>query len=178
MMVNIFDMVNTESKLTHPNEWQMAMNTLEGLKVAGRVATNNYDGEPLSRFFGEMARMGSAEWVRKCLVVYQRYWNATITKHPNHMRRYDTNEQSQIVDCQQEGTLSEGLSAALLQSGAASPGGIPIIRVFPAWPKEEDASFSLRAKGDFIVTSLMKSGNVNFIELTSKRGGSCTVRNY
>ncbi|MBV5267137.1 MAG: hypothetical protein JZU67_01165, partial [Burkholderiaceae bacterium] len=169
MMVNIFDMVNTESKLTHPDEWQMAMNTLEGLKVGKRVETNNYDGEPLSRFFGEMARMGSAEWVKKCFAVYRRYWYSTISKHPNHMRRYDTNEQSQIVDWQQEGTLSEGLSAALLQSGAASPGGTPIIRVFPAWPKDEDASFTLRAKGDFIV---------NFIEVTSNRGGSCTVRNY
>ena len=178
MMVNIFDMVNTESKLTHPEEWQMAMNTLTGLKVAKRVETNNYDGEPLSRFFGEMARMGSDEWVKKCFVVYRKYWNSTISKHPNHMRRYDTNEQSQIVDWQQEGTLSEGLSAALLQSGAASPGGIPVIRVFPAWPKDEDGGFTLRAKGDFIVTSMIKSGNVNFVEVTSNRGGSCTVRNY
>lgn len=130
------------------------------------------------RFFGEMARMGSAEWVKKCFAVYRRYWDLNLKNFPNHMRQYNTNEQSQIVDWQQEGTLSEGLSAALLQSGAASPGDIPIIRVFPAWPIEEDASFSLRAKGDFIVTSLMKSGVVNFIGLTSKRGGSCTVRNY
>ena len=178
MMVSIFDLVNTETKLTHPDEWQIAMNTLTGLKVADKVATNNYDGEPLSRFFGEMARMGSSEWVKKCFAVYRRYWNLNINKFPNRMRRYDTNEQSQVVDWQQEGTLSEGLSAALLQSGAAAPGGIPVIRVFPAWPKDEDASFSLRTKGDFIVTSLMKSGNVDFIELTSNRGGSCTVRNY
>lgn len=178
MMVNIFDMVNTESKLTRPDEWQIAMNTLSGLKVANRVANNNYDGEPLSRFFGEMARMGSAEWVKKCLAVYKRYWNMNISKLPNRMRRYDTNEQSQIVDWQQEGTMSEGLSAALLQSGAASPGGTPIIRIFPAWPKDEDACFTLRAKGDFIVTSSMKSGNVNFMEVNSNRGGSCNIRNY
>ena len=41
-----------------------------------------------------------------------------------------------------------------------------------------DASFSLRAKGDFLVTSMMKSGNVDFIEVTSQRGGLCTLRNY
>jgi hypothetical protein len=41
-----------------------------------------------------------------------------------------------------------------------------------------DASFSLRAKGDFLVTSLMKSGNVNSIEVTSQRGGPCTIRNF
>lgn len=178
MMVNIFDMVNTETKLTHPDEWQIAMNTLSGLKVADKIAENNYGGEPLTRFFGEMARMGSTEWVKKCFAVYRRYWNLNISKLPNRMRRYDTKQGSQIVDWQQEGTLSEGLSAALLQSGGASPGGTPIIRVFPAWPKDEDASFTLRAKGDFIVTSSMKSGNVNFIEVTSNRGGSCTIRNY
>ena len=70
------------------------------------------------------------------------------------------------------------MSAALLQSGAAAPGGTPIIRVFPAWPKDMDASFTLRAKGDFLVTSLMKAGKVDFIEVTSQRGGACTLRNY
>jgi hypothetical protein len=178
MMVNIFDMVNTESKLIRPDEWQIAMNTLSGLKVANRIEHNTYDGEPLTRFFGEAARMGSTEWVKKCMAVYLRYWNLTINKHPNHMRRYDTNEQSQIIDWQQEGTLTEGLSASLLQSGATSPGGTPVLRVFPAWPKDQDASFSLRAKGGFIVTSSMKNGLVDFIEIKANLGGSCTVRNY
>lgn len=178
MMVNIFDMVNTESKLIRPDEWQIAMNTLSGLKVANRIEHNTYDGEPLTRFFGEAARMGSTEWVKKCMAVYLHYWNLTINKHPNHMRRYDTNEQSQIIDWQQEGTLTEGLSASLLQSGATSPGGTPVLRVFPAWPKDQDASFSLRAKGGFIVTSSMKNGLVDFIEIKANLGGSCTVRNY
>jgi hypothetical protein len=70
------------------------------------------------------------------------------------------------------------MGAALLQSGAPAPGGTPIIRVFPAWPKDMDASFTLRAKGDFLVTSLMKSGKVDFIEVTSQRGGTCTLRNF
>ena len=82
------------------------------------------------------------------------------------------------LDWQHEGTFSEGLGQALLQSGATSPGGTPIIRVFPAWPKDMDASFSLRAKGDFIVTSLIKASKVDFIEVTSQRGGPCTLRNY
>jgi hypothetical protein len=82
------------------------------------------------------------------------------------------------LDWQQEGTFSEGMSAALLQSGAAAPGGTPIIRVFPAWPKDMDASFTLRAKGDFLVTSLMKAGKVDFIEVSSQRGAPCSLRNY
>jgi hypothetical protein len=38
------------------------------------------------------------------------------------------------LDWQQEATFSEGMSAALLQSDVAAPGGTPIIRVFHAWP--------------------------------------------
>ena len=70
------------------------------------------------------------------------------------------------------------MGQALLQSGAASPGGTPIIRVFPAWPKDMDASFTLRAKGDFLITSLIQAGKVDFIEVTSQRGGPCSLRNY
>ncbi|MEI6678239.1 MAG: hypothetical protein WCL21_06510, partial [Mariniphaga sp.] len=178
MMVNIYDMVNTETKALNPEQWQIAMNTLEGLKVANRFATNTYDGEILSRFYGEMARMGSVEWVKKCQSAYLNYWSLNLNRFPNHMRRYDANEQSLVVDWQPEGTLTEGLSASLLQSGATSPGGVPILRVFPTWPKEQDASFSLRAKGGFIASSSMKNENVNFIEVNSTLGGSCTIRNY
>ena len=121
--------------------------------------------------------MGSAEWVEKCFAVYERYWDKALIEFPNRIREFNS-ESGYALDWQQEGTLSEGLSAALLQSGAAAPGGTPVIRVFPAWPKEVDASFSLRAKGDFLVTSLLKSGKVDFIEVTSKRGGTCTLRNY
>jgi len=178
MMVNIFDMVNTETKLTNPEPWQMAMNTLEGIKVADRFANNTYEGEILSRFYGEMAKMGSVEWVKKCQDAYLNYWRLNICRFPNHIRRYDVNEQSLVIDWQPEGTLTEGLSASLLQAGATSPGGTPVLRVFPAWPKEQDASFSLRAKGGFIVTSSIKNRVVDFIEVKAILGGSCTIRNY
>ncbi|MCX6229103.1 MAG: DUF5703 domain-containing protein [Bacteroidia bacterium] len=178
MMVNIYDMVNTETKLTDPESWQTAMKTLEGLKVAERFANSTYEGEILSRFYGEMAKMGSVEWVKKCQDAYLKYWNSILNRYPNHMRRYDVNEQSLVVDWQPEGTLTEGLSASLLQSGATSPGGVPILRVFPAWPKEQDASFSLKAKGGFLVTSSIKNREVNFIEINSTLGGFCTIRNY
>ena len=185
MMVNIFDLVNTESKLTKPDEWQMAMNTLAGLKQAKWIALNKNEGaggggaSPLARFCGEAARLGSVEWVKNCFLYQQSYWKMcqdAPTRWINRIREYNP-EGGFALDWQQEATFSEGLSAALLQSGAASPGGTPVIRVFPAWPKEMDASFSLRAKGDFLVTSMMKSGNVDFIEVTSQRGGSCTLRN-
>ena len=187
MMVSIFDLVNTESKLTSPDEWQMALNTLAGLKQAKWIEANKTEGRgggggasPLARFCGEAARLGSAEWVQKCFTFQQSYWKTCQegpTRWINRIREFNM-EGGFALDWQQEGTFSEGMSAALLQSGAAAPGGTPIIRVFPAWPKDMDASFTLRAKGDFLVTSLMKAGKVDFIEVSSQRGAPCSLRNY
>jgi hypothetical protein len=185
MMVNVFDLVNTESKLTKHDEWQMAMNTLASLRQAKWIAMNKNEGasggaSPLARFCGEAARLGSVEWVKKCFIYQQSYWKTckdAPTRWINRIREYNP-EGGFALDWQQEATVSEGMSAALLQSGAAAPGGTPVIRVFSAWPRDMDASFTLRAKGDFLVTSMMKSGKVDFIEVTSQRGGPCTIRNY
>ncbi|MEI7899819.1 MAG: hypothetical protein WCK89_06170 [bacterium] len=179
MMVNIFDLVNTETKLTHPAEWQMAMNTLRAMNTGKQVA-DGVGKDEINRFFGLMARMGSADWVKKCFAAMGRHWKNPDDPwpgFPNRIRQYNP-EGGFALDWQHDGTFSEGLGQALLQSGAAAPGGTPIIRVFPAWPSDMDASFSLRAKGDFLVTSLMKSGKVDFIEVTSQRGGPCMLRNY
>ena len=133
MMVNVFDLVNTESKLTKPDEWQMAMNTLASLKQAKWVALNKNEGadgggaSPLARFCGEAARLGSAEWVKKCFAYQQSYWKTckdAPTRWINRIREYNP-EGGFALDWQQEATFSEGMSAALLQSGAASPGGTP-----------------------------------------------------
>jgi alpha-L-fucosidase 2 len=47
-----------------------------------------------------------------------------------------------------------------------------IIRVFPAWPKDKDASFTrLRARGGFLVTAEQKAGKITQLEITSTVGG-------
>lgn len=46
-----------------------------------------------------------------------------------------------------------------------------IVRVFPAWPKEEDAEFTtLRARGGFLVSAQLKNGVVADIEIVSEFG--------
>lgn len=43
-----------------------------------------------------------------------------------------------------------------------------IIRLFPAWPSEKDASFvNLRTKGGFLVSSEMKDGRVTYVTVTA-----------
>jgi len=79
----------------------------------------------------------------------------------------------------QSGGLTETLSAVpscinemLLQ------GYEGVIRVFPAWPAQRDASFGkLRTHGAFIVSSEKKEGTVRFIKIVSEKGRRCIVEN-
>lgn len=57
-----------------------------------------------------------------------------------------------------------------------SVGGV--IRIFPAWPKEQDAKFAnLRAEGGFLVSAEQKAGKVARLEITSTAGGKLRLLN-
>ena len=64
-----------------------------------------------------------------------------------------------------------------MQSVSARPGQSEIISVFPAWPKEWQGAFRLLARGGFLVTSTKKDDAVEFIEIESRLGETCRVRN-
>ncbi len=81
------------------------------------------------------------------------------------------------IDCQRLGRASAALHAALLQSGPAKPASDNEIYLFPAWPKEWDAAFSLLARGAFLVSASIKGGNPEVVEIQSKVGGECRVSN-
>ncbi len=85
----------------------------------------------------------------------------------------------QICGFRKQGGLTETLSAVpscinemLLQSYEG------MIRVFPAWPSDRDASFeNLRAYGAFLVSSEKKKGVVRYIKIKSEKGRTCTIEN-
>ena len=53
-----------------------------------------------------------------------------------------------------------------------------VLRVFHAWPKDQDAAFeNLRAEGAFLVSSRLHAGKVEYVRLVSERGRACTVEN-
>jgi hypothetical protein len=61
-----------------------------------------------------------------------------------------------------------GLTAELLLQSVDG-----IVRLFPAWPSEEDAAFvNLRAQGGFLVSAEQRDGKVARIEVTSSVGGT------
>ena len=53
-----------------------------------------------------------------------------------------------------------------------------VLRVFPVWPKNQDARFrNLRAWGAFLVSSELKGGQVQQVTIRSEQGRDCTIVN-
>jgi hypothetical protein len=79
------------------------------------------------------------------------------------------------IEAQRLGRAAATLHLALLQGVPTAPGEDPVIHVFPAWPKEWDAEFSLLAAGGFEVTAAMRKGETQFVEIVSRLGGECRL---
>jgi alpha-L-fucosidase 2 len=53
-----------------------------------------------------------------------------------------------------------------------------VLRIFPNWNHAKDASFDkLRAYGAFVVSSSLKNGSVEYVNLLSEKGRNCTMEN-
>jgi hypothetical protein len=53
-----------------------------------------------------------------------------------------------------------------------------VLRVFHVWPRDQDAAFqNLRAEGAFLVSSRLRRGKVDYLEITSERGRNCMIEN-
>jgi hypothetical protein len=91
--------------------------------------------------------------------------------------RMTLREGPQALDAQRLGRAAEALELALLQSNPPMPGGDPVLRLFPAWPKEFDASFTLAARGAFVVSASIKGGRIEIVEIESLAGAECRLRN-
>jgi len=81
------------------------------------------------------------------------------------------------IGCQRLGNAATALNNALLQSVPPEPGGEPAIYLFPAWPGEWDAEFSLLARGGFIVTASIENGEIGDVLIMSQNGGNCKIKN-
>jgi hypothetical protein len=75
------------------------------------------------------------------------------------------------------GLLTTTLQEALLQSVSPRPGEPEVISVFPAWPKHWNGSFRLLARGGFLVWSKFEAGAVRDIDVESRLGEECRIRN-
>lgn len=91
--------------------------------------------------------------------------------------RMDLREGYQTTSVQRLGRAAEALHYALCQSIPENPGRQPVIRVFPAWPADWDAAFTLLCRGGFLVSASMRQGTIGFVTVLSQSGGLCSIRN-
>ena len=105
--------------------------------------------------------------------VLQKY-SAAFSPLANGMSMFEgTDAQS----TEQLGIISATVQEALLQSMSPLPGEQEILNVFPAWPLEWDAEFSLLARGGFFVRSRCDSGIIDYVQIESRLGETCFLRN-
>jgi hypothetical protein len=86
-------------------------------------------------------------------------------------------EGHQAFDAQRLGRAAEALQLALLNSTPPAPAAEPAIRLFAAWPPEWEATFTLRARGGFVVTASQKNGRVESVEILSEAGAPLRLHN-
>ena len=92
--------------------------------------------------------------------------------------RMTLREGFQTTGVQRLGRAADALHSALLQSAPSSPGEKPVLRVFPAWPEDWEASYTLLGRGNFLVTSSIQNNIIRFVEISSRSGSNCSIRNY
>lgn len=180
-----YDQINIETKARNMNmeAWQYNMNTLEAqaaykLMMSGSsISPESPRAKSWSRFITDIARMGRSDLMSKALDSYMSFWKSHkgLTS-PNRIPA--TNHGDQSLSIQEDGVFVEGMQNALLQSLSPGAGTTEsVIHVFGAWPKDKDVSFQLAAEKGFMVTSSIQKTQVEFVELYSKLGETCLIRN-
>lgn len=132
----------------------------------------------LSRLPIAGAQLGRADAIRYLVPNQVRLSDGGTPDQPGIFRnRMALREGAGATECERLGRAAEALHHALLQSAPAKPGGEPILRVFPAWPNEWDASFKLLARGAFLVSASMKKGQIQSLKIESLAGSTLQLRN-
>jgi len=91
--------------------------------------------------------------------------------------RMTLREGPQALDAQRLGRAASALHMALLQSNPPAPGEDPVLHVFPAWPKDWNACYTLLGHGAFLVSASMRNERVEYVEIRSQAGAPCKLRN-
>jgi hypothetical protein len=82
------------------------------------------------------------------------------------------------IDAEHIAGLSNGIHSSLLDSTPPDgEQGEPLLRVFPAWPKDWDADFTLLARGAFTVSAAQKDGKIGVVTVVSHAGAISRLQN-
>ena len=170
-MLEKFDVLNLETRdqKKDKGQWKIALNTFYATPgYANQYLDSIPDLNGSSRFLEDAAKLGLADELK--VMFYTQY--KMFQNTPNLLH-----DQGDYYSAEGYGTFSMALQQALNQSLSPLPGEDPVIRVFPAWPREWDAKYKLLAKGGFLVSSSMTSGAIDYVEIDSQLGGEGRIRN-
>jgi len=81
------------------------------------------------------------------------------------------------IDAEHIGGLASGIHETMLSSAPEEVNGEPVLRIFNDWPKSWDASFTLLARGAFVVSSAQQDGKIPLVEIRSQAGSQCHLVN-
>lgn len=82
------------------------------------------------------------------------------------------------MDAEHLAGLANGVHASLLDSTPPDgEHGEPLLRIFPAWPQDWDADFTLLARGAFTVSAAKLGGVIGPVTLASHAGAVCRLQN-
>lgn len=120
------------------------------------------------------SRLGRGEELPAMLAAYYATFNQEGGPLPNGFSLFEGINDPSIEPL---GCISTTLNEALVQSVSAQPDQPEVIRVFPAWPETWDAAFRLLVRGGFLVSASMRAGGIEFVEIESRMGEPCRMRN-
>jgi hypothetical protein len=164
--------------------WYFDLCTLESDPESLRIGNATFDayfpnGVSPQRRVGVLSKMPLVAAVlgRADAVKYLIPNQIQTQESPVLANRMDLREGAQTTSVQRLGNAADALQTALCQSLPPGPGQPSVIRVFAAWPGEWDAEYSLLCRGGFLVSSAMRKGAIEFVDIHSQFGGECRLRN-
>ena len=86
-------------------------------------------------------------------------------------------EGEQAISTEYLGAISAAVQDCLLRSSSPRPGEEEILHLLPALPEHWNAEFRLLARGGFLVTAEARQGRLTRLEICSRRGETCRLRN-
>ena len=119
-----------------------------------------------------MARMGRSEEMAACLLHHYTAGAGGVLANAMSLA-----EGEQALSAEFLGTISAAVQDSLLQCLSPHPGEPEILHIIPALPRTWDAEFRLLARGGFLVSGQAGKGELKKLEILSRRGETCRLRN-
>lgn len=154
---DFLDVLTLESN--SPDDLKVAMTTLDQHPGSGKLqlcSCGSYAVVP--------ARMGRADLTKIALPAQFR---SSLTQ----------SRPGASYSLQGPGIFSRAIHSALLLSLSPTSTSQSVIHLLESWPREWNVDFQLLAKGGFLVSSSLKGGIIRCVEIESRLGRECQIRN-